>query len=208
MKVLLINGSCHDKGCTNRALKEVEKILISEGIETEIINLGSAPLRDCLGCQACKKLNNRCAFDDDIVNKILVQAENADGFIFGTPVYFAHPSGRIISLMDRLFYSGKKLFEYKPAFALASARRAGTTASLDVLNKYFAFSCMPIVPSNYWNMVHGNSPLDVEKDLEGLQIIRNAALNMSWMLKLIENGKNLNINHPELPEKIWTNFVR
>ena len=209
MKVLLINGSCNKSGCTFTALSEVAKSLNAEGIETEIIQIGNKPLRDCIGCNACRKNNNlKCVFDEDIVNEIIEKAKNADGFIFGSPVYYAHPSGRLLSLMDRLFYAGGAAFAFKPAAAIVSARRAGTTASLDAIMKHFTINKMPVISSNYWNMVHGNSPEEVLQDKEGLQIMRVLGQNMAWIMKCIEAGKNAGIDCPKTEDKIWTNFVR
>lgn len=206
MKVLMINGSPNDDGCTNRALNEIESILHSENIETEIIHLGKAPIRDCVACRICKE-TGRCVFIDDIVNETIEKAATADGFIFGSPVYYAHPSGRLISFLDRVFYAGSKNFAYKPATAIVSARRAGTTASIDVINKYFMIANMPIVPSSYWNMVHGNKPEQVEEDLEGLQTMRIVANNMVWLLKALELAKQQGIE-PKKEIKIMTNFIR
>ncbi|MBQ3311754.1 flavodoxin family protein [bacterium] len=208
MKVLLINGSANIKGCTYTALCEVEKVLNQQHIDTEIISLGNKPIRDCMGCQTCRKNGGKCVFEDDIVNEIAEKAKNADGFIFGSPVYYAHPSGRLLSVMDRMFYSNSQAFKFKPAAAIVSARRAGTTASLDAIQKHFTINCMPIISSNYWNMVHGNTPEEVLQDKEGLQIMRTLGLNMAWILKCIELGKANNISYPELENKIMTNFVR
>ena len=208
MKVLLINGSSRKEGCTFTALTEVAKSLEMNGIDTEIIHLGANAIRDCVGCGACKGNDNGCIFKDDIVNEIIEKAKTADGFIFGSPVYYAHPSGRILSLMDRLFYVGARHFAFKPAAAIVSARRAGTTASIDAITKHFTINQMPVVSSNYWNMVHGNSPDDVKQDLEGLQIMRVLGENMAWLLKCIEVGKNTGINPPQTEKKIWTNFIR
>lgn len=208
MKVLLINGSSRKEGCTFTALTEVAKSLEMNGIDTEIIHLGANAIRDCVGCGACKGNDNGCIFKDDIVNEIIEKAKTADGFIFGSPVYYAHPSGRILSLMDRLFYAGARHFAFKPAAAIVSARRAGTTASIDAITKHFTINQMPVVSSNYWNMVHGNSPDDVKQDLEGLQIMRVLGENMAWLLKCIEVGKNTGINPPQIEKKIWTNFIR
>lgn len=202
----MINGSAKSNGCTFTALNEIAKTLEQQGIESQIINIGTQPIRDCIGCEKCK--DNRCVFNDDIVNKILEQAQQADGLIFGTPVYYAHPSGRVLSLLDRLFYSGKKCFEHKPGAAIASARRAGTTASIDVLNKYFTISQMPVVSSTYWNMVHGSKPEDVLQDLEGMQTMRNIALNMAWLLKCIDLGKKNKIDIPSASMTERTNFIR
>lgn len=206
-KVLLINGSCHEHGCTYTALCEVAGALEKEGVETEIIQLGNGAIRDCIACGACAKLH-KCVFDDDLVNEVKEKAKEADGFVFGTPVYYAHPSGRILSFLDRLFYSGSRDFAFKPAAAVASARRAGTTASIDVLNKYFTIARMPVVSSSYWNMVHGNKPEEVLQDLEGLQVMRGIGQNMAWLLKCIEAGKAAGIETPEIEKKIATNFIR
>lgn len=207
MKVLLINGSCR-KECTFTALSKVAESLNEENIETEIINLGIDPVRDCIGCKMCSKNGNcRCIFDDDIVNEIISKAEECDGFVFGTPVYYAHPTGRILSVLDRVFYAGKKVFEFKPGASIASARRGGTTASFDVLNKYFTISQMPIVSSTYWNNVHGNTIEEVKQDLEGMQTMYNLGKNMAWILKCIDLGKNNKINPPK-NEIIRTNFIK
>lgn len=206
MKVLLLNGSAHEEGCTFTALSEIANALNKEGIETEIFQLGNPALKDCSGCGACKKID-KCVIDD-VVNEFVEKARECDGFIFGTPVYYAHPSGRILSFLDRAFYSGKTAFQFKPACAISSARRAGTTASFDVLNKYFTVSNMPIVSAGYWNNIHGRVADDAKQDLEGLQVMRTLGRNMAWLLKCIELGKQNNINRPELEEKILTDFIR
>lgn len=208
MKVLLVNGSSNLKGCTYTALSEVAGVLEQNGIETEFVQLGNGPIRDCIGCGACRNNGGVCAFNEDNVNAFIQKAKEADGFVFGSPVYYAHPSGRLLSFMDRAFFAGKKNFAYKPAAAVVSARRAGTTGSVDVITKHFTISNMPVVPSNYWNMVHGSKPEDVRQDLEGMQIMRNLGLNMVWMLKCIEAGKKSGIELPVAEEKIWTNFIR
>ena len=210
MKVLLVNGSCNKNGCTNRALEEIASTLNAQGIETEIIQLGNKPYRDCTGCAECRKGLNKCVYNDDIVNEIIEKAKDADGFVFGSPVYYAHPSGRLLTVMDRVFYAGGKNFKFKPAAAVASARRAGTTASLDAITKHFTINCMPVVSSSYWAMVHGgqNSPEQVEQDAEGLQTMRTIGNNMAWLIKCIQAGKNSGIEIPQLEEKIWTNFIR
>lgn len=206
-KVLLVNGSCNEMGCTYTALTEVAAALEKEGLETEIFQLGREAIRDCVGCGGCRKLG-RCVFDDDAVNGFVDKAGKADGFVFGTPVYYAHPSGRILSFLDRAFYSGGSAFACKPGACVASARRAGTTASLDVLNKYFTINRMPVVSSNYWNMVHGNTPDEVHKDLEGLQIMRGIGQNMAWIIKCIEAGRAAGIECPKPEAKVRTNFIR
>ena len=210
MKVLLFNGSSNKHGCTYTALKEIADVLENNGIDSEIIQIGKGPIRDCIGCGACRKVGGQCVFKDDIVNESIAKAKDADGFIFGSPVYYAHPSGRLLSFMDRLFYAGGANFKFKPAAAIASARRAGTTASLDAIIKHFTINQMPVVSSNYWPMVHGgqNCPDDVKKDLEGLQVMRTLGNNMAWLLKCIDAGKKSGINYPTEEERIWTNFIR
>lgn len=207
MKVLLFNSSSHQQGCTYTALSIIAKALNEEGIETEIIQLFNAVKHDCTGCGACRKIGH-CVFQDDEINQIVLKAKEADGFIFGSPVYYAHPSGRLLSAMDRLFYSGSSAFRKKPAAAIVSARRAGTTASLDAITKHFSINEMPIISSNYWNMVHGVSAEDVLKDEEGCQIMRILGKNMAWILKCIEAGKENGINPPITEGKIHTNFIR
>ena len=206
MKVLLINSSAHEKGCTYRALSEVAMSLNKEGIETEIVQLKD-PINDCIGCGACKK-TGECIIKNDMVNDFVKKAKDFDGFVFGSPVYYAHPSGRLLSFMDRIFYSGSSAFAYKPAAAVVSARRGGTTASLDVIMKHFMINKMPVISSSYWNMVHGNKPEQVEDDLEGFQTLRMLGKNMAWILKCIEAGKNNGISVPVPEEKIRTNFIR
>ncbi len=208
MKVLLINGSPNEKNCTFRALTEVAEELNRQGIDTEIIQTGKGAIRDCISCLACRKKPNTCVFKDDMVNEIIEKAKDADGFVFGSPVYYAHPSGRILSVLDRAFFAGTSAFAHKPGMAVLSARRAGTTASFDVLNKYFTIAQMPIVSSTYWNMVHGMTAQDVEKDLEGLEVMRNGAKNMAWLLKCIEAGKNGDVKAPEITREHTTNFIR
>lgn len=211
MKVLLVNGSCNKNGCTFTALKEISDTLNKQDIETEIIQLGSSPYRDCIGCGGCRKSDEgKCVFDDDIANTIIEKAKNSDAFVFGSPVYYAHPSGRLLSVMDRIFYAGGKFFEYKPAAAIVSARRSGTTASLDAIIKHFTINNMPVVSSNYWPMVHGgqNKPDEVKQDLEGLQIMRTLGLNMALMLKNIEAGKKAGVQKPQLENRVLTNFIR
>ncbi len=210
MKVLLVNGSPHKKGCTWTALNEVAKTLNEEGIETEIFWIGIKPLAGCTACKSCAK-TGRCVFDDT-VNDFLEIAKDADGFIFGSPVHYASASGAITSFMDRVFYTdmqaGRQTFSLKPAAAVVSARRAGTTATFDQLNKYFTISEMPIISSRYWNMVHGAQPEDVEKDLEGLQIMRFLARNMAFFLKCKEAGLRAGVKLPVQEKTVFTNFVR
>lgn len=207
MKVLLVNGSPRKNGCTHTALTEAAVALKAEGVETEMLWLGADEIQDCVACMGCTK-SGSCVIKGDVVEQLVEKAGDSDGFIIGTPVYYAHPSGRVLSVLDRAFYSAKRYFEHKPAAAVASARRAGTTASLDVLNKYFTICQMPIVSSTYWNMVHGNSPDDVAKDLEGLQSMRNLGRNMAWLLKCIELGKNAGVTAPMAEQDHRTNFIR
>ena len=207
MKVLLINGSPDALGCTYTALCEVARTLESEGIETEIIQSGKEAIHGCTGCGGCFAIR-KCIYDD-VVNKIAEKMQTADGLIVGSPVHYAAASGAITSLMDRLFYStSKKYLANKPAAAIVSARRAGTTAALDQLNKYFTISNMPVVSSQYWNMVHGNTPEEVKQDLEGMQVMRQLGRNMAWMLKCIEAGKQAGVPLPEIEKRVSTNFIR
>lgn len=205
MKVMLVNGSSRNNGCTHTALCEVARALQEEGIDTEIFFIGNTPLSDCIACGKCRELG-KCVLEDD-VNNFVEKARECDGFVFGSPVYYAHPSGRLLSFMDRAFYSGKNAFDHKPAAAVLSARRAGTTASFDVINKYFTICSMPIVSSTYWNHVYGNKPEEVLQDKEGLMTMYNIGKNMAWLLKCIALGKENGVSIPE-NEKIATNFIR
>lgn len=199
MKVLLFNGSPRANGCTFTALTVIADVLNSQGIETEILQIGNKPVQDCIACGGCAE-KGICVFSNDPVNEWIEKAKSADGFVFGTPVYYAHPSGRILSAMDRLFYAGGNNFAHKPAAVVASARRAGTTATLDAIVKHLSISQMPIISSTYWNMVHGNTPDETKQDLEGMQTMHNLGENMAWILKCIEAGKQLGIDVP-LTEK-------
>ena len=205
MKVLLVNGSSRPEGCTNAALREVERALHKEGIETETVFIGNEALPDCIACGKCRETGS-CVFGD-VVNDFVEKAKTADGFVFGSPVYYAHPSGRLLSFMDRAFYSGGSAFAFKPAAAVLSARRAGTTASFDVINKYFTIASMPVVSSTYWNHVYGTQPEEVAEDKEGLMTMANIGKNMAWILKCIELGKQNGLEHP-VNEKLRTNFTR
>lgn len=205
MKVLLVNGSSHPKGCTNAAMEEIARSLQEEGIDSEIYFIGNKPLTDCIACGSCRK-TGKCVFDD-CVNEFADKAKDADGFVFGSPVYYAHPSGRLLSFMDRLFYSAGRTLAFKPAAAVFSARRAGQVCSMDVVNKYFSINQMPIVSSTYWNHVYGAEAEEVKTDVEGLMTMYNLGKNMAWMLKLIELGKQNGLEHPENGHA-HTNFVR
>lgn len=208
MKVLLINGSPNEKGCTYTALNEISIELNKEGIETEILYLGTKPISGCLGCGYCSKSGaHKCVNNEDLVNEALDKAKTSDGFIFGSPVHYAGASGMLTSFLDRFFYAGNN-FAYKPGAAIVSCRRGGATAAFDQLNKYFTISNMPIVSSQYWNMVHGNTPEEVKQDLEGMQIMRTLGKNMAWLLKSIEAGKKAGLTLPEKEERMRTNFIR
>ncbi|MCD7858013.1 MAG: flavodoxin family protein [Clostridiales bacterium] len=209
MKVLMINGSPKAEGCTATGLMEIGKVLEQEGISWELYTIPTTPVRDCIGCNGCRRNGGQgCVFGDDCVNELITKARACDGFVFGTPVYYAHPSGRILSVLDRCFYAGGDAFAHKPAAAVASARRAGTVTSFDVLNKYFTIKQMPIVSSTYWNEVHGNRPEEVLQDEEGLQTMRNIGRNMAWLLKCIALGRENGIPAPETEQTFHTNFVR
>ncbi len=206
MKVILVNGSPNKEGCTYTALTEVAKTLNEEGIETEIFNLGGRDILPCRVCGACKKIG-KCVIDD-AVNEFTAMAKDADGFVFGTPVHFSAPSALIKCFMDRAFFSAKGVFCLKPAAAVISARRAGTTSAFDDINKYFMISQMPVISSKYWNMVHGSKAEDVLEDKEGMQIMRVLGRNMAWFLKLKDSGDKLGVKYPVQEEDIRTNFVR
>ena len=205
MKVILVNGSPHEKGCTYTALCEVEKSLNAQGVETEIFHIGKKPIGGCLGCGACAKIG-KCV-QNDVVNEFAEKAKTADGFVFGSPVYYASASGALVSFMDRIFYSGGKSFAYKPAAAVVSCRRAGASTTFDVINKYFTINNMQIVGSNYWNEVHGNKAEEVLQDEEGLQTMRILGNNMAWLLKCIALGKEAGLE-PVKERKVMTNFIR
>lgn len=205
MKVLLVNGSPHKSGCTAKALEIIAQTLAEEGVTSDTLWLGIEPLAGCIGCGACRK-TGKC-FRDDIVNEAAITAKAADGYIFGSPVHYAAPTGIIESFMQRLFYSAGKDFAHKPAAAIVSARRSGTTAAFEQLNKFFTINQMPVVTSTYWNAVHGSNAEEVLKDEEGVQTMRNLARNMAWLIKCIKAGRDNGVDAPTNP-KIYTNFVR
>lgn len=204
MNVLLINGSPHEKGCTYTALSEVANTLEKHGIATRIYPIGKEPVRGCIACGRCNELS-RCIFDDDSANEILLLMQQADGIVIGSPVYYAGPNGALCALLDRVFYASNGSLAFKPAAAVVSARRSGTTATFERLNKYFTMSRMPVVSSQYWNGIHGFSPKDVMQDKEGLQTMRTLGDNMAWLLKSIaESGRPL----PEIEPWTPTHFIR
>ncbi len=193
MKVVLVNGSRREKGCTYTALSIVSNVLNQHGIETQIIHIGKRALNGAI---------------DDAVKEVGEAMKSADGMVVGSPVYYASPSGEVIAFLDRLFGSFGKDLCLKPGAAIASARRGGTTATLDVLNKYFLYNQMPLVSSRYWNIVHGSKPEDVLKDEEGVQIMEVLGRNMAWLLQSIEAGKAAGVKQPEEFQTVYTNFIR
>ena len=193
MRVILFNGSRREKGCTSVALKIVADELHANGIETEIFWVGGRALTGEI---------------DAMVEEAIAKLESADGIVLGSPVYYASPSGEILAFLDRLYMQGEKFLRFKPAAAVTCARRAGTTACLDVLNKYLTYAQQPVVTSRYWNMVHGSNPEDVLKDEEGVQIMQMLGRNMAWVLKSIEAGKQAGLPQPDAGKKVWTNFIR
>lgn len=193
MKVVLVNGSRREKGCTYTALNEIAGVLNAAGIETQMFHVG------------LKAVNGEM---DSIVDEVAQAVKTADGFIVGSPVYYASPSGEVVAFLDRLWGKAEADLRFKPGAAICSARRGGTSATLDVLNKYFLYNQMPLISSRYWNMVHGNTPEDVMKDEEGVQIMRTIGTNMAWILESIEAGKKAGVKQPEAEQKIFTNFIR
>ncbi len=206
MKVLLVNGSPRKNGCTYTALSEAARELEKNGIEAEIFHIGSKPIGGCLGCRLCAK-TGRC-IQEDTVNEAMDKFKGADGFIFGTPVHYAAASSSLTSFLDRMFYVNSAHFADKPGACIVSCRRGGAASTFDQLNKYFSISNMPIVSSQYWNMVHGSSPEDVLRDEEGMQTVRTLAKNMAWLLKCIEAGKKAGIEKPDREAKVRTDFIR
>ncbi len=205
MKVLMINGSPHENGTTFRALSEIATVLEKEDIKVEIITVGNKNVTGCTACCACGKLG-KCV-KEDIVNEIIEKLKEADGLIVGSPVYYSGMNGTLKSTLDRVFF-GKSCFANKPAAAVAVARRAGTTETVDAINKYFMINNMPVVSSQYWNMAFGSNAEQVEKDEEGMQTMRVIGQNMAWLLKCIEVAKNNGISPPEHEKHIKTNFIR
>ncbi|MDO5577582.1 MAG: flavodoxin family protein [Fibrobacter sp.] len=198
----MINGSPKKNGNTFIALSEVAKALQEQGVETEIIGIGAKAVQGCIGCGRCSELG-RCAFKDDLYMEIQPKLAEADGYVFGSPTYYAGPNGSLCALLDRLFYSCSSLMAYKPGAAVAVCRRGGCDSVFDRLNKYFTINNMPVVPSQYWNSVHGAAPGEASQDLEGLQIMRVLGRNMAWMIKHLKNTE-----HPEKENPIRTNFIR
>ncbi len=211
MKVLMLNGSGNANGSTRAGLDIMADVFATEGIETEIVCVGAKPVRDCLGCGKCAE-KGKCVFQDDGVNDFVEKAAIADGFIFGTPVYFAHPSGRIQSFLDRVFFSdlwgtGAAAFRHKPAAAIVVARRGGASTAYDVMNKYFGNTQMINVGSTYWNEFHALTKEDVPKDPEGVQALRNLARNLSWVMRCLKAGRDAGFQPPVAEATAMTNFV-
>lgn len=206
MKVLLINGSPHEHGCTYTALKETADTLEGLGIGTEILYLGTKALSGCIACGKCREAG-RCVFND-IVRETSERIGDFDALVVGSPVYYAGPTSQLTAFMDRLFYSSSAKLALKLGASVVSCRRGGATAAFDRLNKYFAMANMPIVPSQYWNQVHGFTPEDVRRDEEGMQTMRTLGMNMAWLLRCIEAGKNAGIETPRYEKKVMTNFIR
>ncbi len=205
MKALLINGSPNEKGCTYTALSEVAETLAKEGVESEILWLGKKPVAGCIACGQCRK-TGKCVFDD-LVNETIARLPEYDAIIVGSPVYYAGPSGQLTAFLDRLFYAGTE-FAGKLGAAVVSCRRGGASAAFDRLNKYFMMNRMPVVSSQYWNQVHGNTPEEVKKDGEGLQTMRTLARETAWLLKNIEAGRAQGVSRPAPEPRIRTNFIR
>ncbi len=206
MKVLLLNGSPRANGNTYHALSEAAAELERQGIEAEIVQIGAEPVRGCIACGSCYK-TGKCVFDDK-VNEIAAQLDDIDGIILGSPVYYAGVAGQFKAFLDRLFYSASRKLAYKPGASVVCARRGGSTSAYDELNKYLTISRMPVVSSQYWNMVYGGAPGEAEQDAEGMQTMRTLARNMAWLLKCIELGKQNGIAHPEREPVSYTNFIR
>ncbi|MDR0429084.1 MAG: flavodoxin family protein [Tannerellaceae bacterium] len=207
MNVLLINGSPHKSGCTFTALSEIAGELEKQEIETRIFHTGTKPIRGCVACGKCRETGH-CVYSDDPVNECIDRMKKADGIVVGSPVYYASPNGALLALLDRVFFAGSDAFAYKPAAAIVSCRRGGSATAFDVLNKYFTISNMPVVSSQYWNHVHGQTPEEVRQDLEGLQVMRTLARNMAWLLKCIDVAKGT-VPYPEKETMQYrTNFIR
>lgn len=206
MKVLLINGSPNEKGCTYTGLCAVAAALREQGVESEIYHIGKEPISGCVACRSCGK-NGKCVFSDG-VNELAARLHKFDGLVVGSPVYYAGASGQVTAFLDRLFFSAGGKLAHKPAAAIVSCRRGGASAAFDRLNKYFTINHMPIVSSNYWNQIHGGKPEEVLQDEEGMQTLKFLGQNMAWLLKCIEAGKSCGVELPTYDIKVWTNFIR
>ena len=207
MKVLLINGSPHEKGCTYTALMEMAGQFAKRGVDTELFWIGNGPVRGCIDCRSCWG-KGRCVFDDDCVNRLIGKIAACDGLVVGTPVYFSGIAGGLKCVLDRVFYDAKRLFFGKPAAGVVSCRRGGAGNTFDQLNKYFTISSMPVVASQYWNSVHGDTPEEVKADLEGMQTLRLEADNMAWMLRANQAAREAGIQPYEREDRVKTNFYK
>lgn len=207
MKVLMINGSPHPKGSTYNALMVVAGQLHKEGIETELMQIGSKDIRGCIACMKCVE-TGYCIFNDDPVNEGIDRLRAADGLVVGSPVYYAGPNATVCAFLDRVFFLKSAPYAFKPAASVVSCRRGGASASFDRLNKYYTIARMPVVSSQYWNSIHGNNAEEAAQDLEGLQIMRTLGDNMAWLLKCIKAGRDAGINPPTPEQWIGTNFIR
>lgn len=206
MKVLMINGSPHPEGCTYTALSEVAATLRRYDIESEIVYLGNAPVAGCIACGKC--MQTGLCFRDDAVRRIQGRIDEFDALVIGSPVYYSAPSGQVVSFLNRLFYGIGGRMAGKPGAAVVSCRRGGASATFEQLNQYFLISNMPVVPSQYWNSVHGNTPDEVRRDEEGLQVMRTLGVNMAWLLRSIEAGRKAGIEPPQYEPRLRTNFIR
>ena len=207
MKVLMLNGSPKDHGNTARVLAEMRGVFEKEGVLVDYVHVGHLAVRGCTACGACFK-QGRCVIEDDIVNTLAEKLAACDGLVLGSPVYYAAPNGTLVTILNRLFYSGMRVDKrMKVGAAMVVARRGGTTAAVDQLNKYFTISGMPIAPSQYWGIAHGARPAEVEQDAEGLQTARTQAVNMVFLMRSIARGKE-KYGLPEKEKSQWTNFVR
>ena len=206
MKVLMLNGSPHTEGNTALALQEMARIFAEENIETEIVHLGNQNIRGCIGCGTCYKTGK--GVFDDAVAELAEKFREADGMVIGSPVYYASPNGTLLSFLDRLFYSTGKIDKrMKVGASVVVARRGGCTAAMDVLNKYFTISEMPVASSTYWNIIHGGKPGDAQQDAEGVRTMRNLAKNMVFLMRGIASEKNVS-GLPQPEPKVFTNFIR
>ncbi len=205
MRVLLINGSPKDNGNTSIALSEVAGVLNAEGVQTVVVNIGKSAMQGCIACGWCSRMG-KCTFNDDIYYKVWRAVKDGiDGIIVGSPVYYGGPNGSLCALLDRVFYSLGKILQYKPAASVVVCRRGGASSAFDRLNKYFTMMNMPVVSSQYWNMVYGQTPGEARKDEEGLQTMRTLGRNMAWMIKKLNVTED---GHPNQEQSLWTNFIR
>lgn len=206
MKALLVNGSPHAHGCTYTALCEVKQTLEANGVAAQLLHIGTQPVAGCIACGRCAR-TGRCVFDDK-VNEVLETLDEYSAIVLGSPVYYASASGQVCAFADRLFYAGGRRFAGKLGASVVSCRRGGASAAFDRLNKYFTIANMPVVPSQYWNQVHGRTPEEVRRDEEGLQTMRTLGQNMAWLLQCIEAGQKAGVRPPVYEPPVATNFIR